>query len=36
MYGFHKAVGLAAGSLKTSERRNTPPREYENPYFKRV
>lgn len=35
MYGFHKVVGLADGSLKTSEQRSKPPSEYENPYFKR-
>jgi heat shock transcription factor len=35
MYGFHKVVGLADGSLKTSEQRSKPPSEYENPYFKK-
>lgn len=35
MYGFHKVVGLADGSLKTSEQRSKPPSEYENEYFKR-
>lgn len=35
MYGFHKVVGLADGSLKTSEARSKPPSEYQNPYFKR-
>ncbi|KAI5787267.1 hypothetical protein EDC01DRAFT_750049 [Geopyxis carbonaria] len=35
MYGFHKVVGLADGSLKTSEQRSKPPSEYENMYFKR-
>ncbi|KAL7267100.1 Heat shock transcription factor [Rhizina undulata] len=35
MYGFHKVVGLADGSLKTSEQRSKPPSEYENEFFKR-
>ncbi|KAI5800207.1 hypothetical protein DFH27DRAFT_525455 [Peziza echinospora] len=33
MYGFHKVVGLADGSLKTSEQRSKPPSEYKNQYF---
>ena len=35
MYGFHKVVGLADGSLKTSEQRAKPPSEYINRYFVR-
>ena len=35
MYGFHKVVGLSAGSLKTSEQRSKPPSEYRNQYFVR-
>lgn len=33
MYGFHKVVGLADGSLKTSEQRSKPPSEYKNDFF---
>lgn len=35
MYGFHKVVGLADGSLKTSEQRSKPPSEYKNDFFVR-
>ena len=35
MYGFHKKVGLADNSMKSSERKSKAPSEYYNVYFKR-
>jgi heat shock transcription factor len=34
MYGFHKRVGLADNTMKASQRKNSSPSEYYNPYFK--
>ena len=35
MYGFHKQVALADGSMNAGERKNKSPSEYLNPYFQR-
>lgn len=35
MYGFHKRVGLADNSMRSSEKKNKAPSEYTHPYFRR-
>ncbi|CAN8104444.1 unnamed protein product [Discula destructiva] len=35
MYGFHKRVGLADNSMRSSEKKNKAPSEYAHPYFRR-